>query len=169
MRPARTTKKANPVSSGKNNATASSQGRRDAGAVVSKCQCLSFSQTAQVHLIRWASSTGSELLVGILLRLFMARLPGCPTVHFSSLHLFHSQFRRYAPSKLPTEALDRWLRGPELAGVALDPQFDRYQGYGVPVWGSYYVNRLIRRLTILEFLYLSFSSHSGPEKSSWRS
>ena len=96
----------------------------------------------------------------------MARLPGCPTVHFSSLHLFHSQFRRYAPSKLPTEALDRWLCGPELAGVALDPQFDRYQGYGVPVWGSYYVNRLIWRLTILEFLYLSFSSHSGPEKSS---
>ena len=36
MRPARTTKKANPVNSGKNNATASSQGRRDAGAVVSK-------------------------------------------------------------------------------------------------------------------------------------
>ena len=36
MRPARTTKKANPVNSGKNNTTASSQGRRDAGAVVSK-------------------------------------------------------------------------------------------------------------------------------------
>ena len=50
MRPARTTKKANPVSSGKNNATASSQGRRDAGAVVSKC--LSSLHTAQVHLIR---------------------------------------------------------------------------------------------------------------------
>jgi len=38
MRPARTTKKANPVNSSKNNTTASSQGRRDAGAVVSKSQ-----------------------------------------------------------------------------------------------------------------------------------
>jgi len=36
MRPARTTKKANPVSSGKAGTTASSQGRRDAGAVVNK-------------------------------------------------------------------------------------------------------------------------------------
>jgi hypothetical protein len=36
MRPARTTKKTNPVSSSKGAATASSQGRRDAGAVVSK-------------------------------------------------------------------------------------------------------------------------------------
>ena len=36
MRPARTTKKTNPVSSSKGATTASSQGRRDAGAVVSK-------------------------------------------------------------------------------------------------------------------------------------
>ena len=36
MRPARTTKKANPVSSSKGATTASSQGRRDPGAVVSK-------------------------------------------------------------------------------------------------------------------------------------
>jgi len=36
MRPARTTKKANPVSSSKGATTASSQGRRDPGAVVNK-------------------------------------------------------------------------------------------------------------------------------------
>ena len=36
MRPARTTKKTNPVSSSKGATTASSQGRRDPGAVVSK-------------------------------------------------------------------------------------------------------------------------------------
>ena len=45
MRPARTTKKANPVSSGKAGATASSQGRRDAGAVVSKFPTIATDQT----------------------------------------------------------------------------------------------------------------------------
>ena len=47
MRPARTTKKANPVSGGKGTTTGtSSQGRRDAGAVVSK---YSISKASQGH------------------------------------------------------------------------------------------------------------------------
>lgn len=67
MRPARTTKKANPVNSGKNNTTASSQGRRDAGAVVSKClssphacppsfrcaSCGSTTATVQSQMVIW--------------------------------------------------------------------------------------------------------------------